>query len=354
MDIQGIKEYLTIAIDAIQNLEIQKQTINKYQNQVHFFDSQINSVNNQIQELQNNPPIPPVKPVIDEWTSADSFGAALTSIGLGFVISLIPGAIIGWIFSFDVTAVFLGIVCIIIYILHRISFSLDQDKKKEDYKRAYEYYKKSIDEHDKLLTQKQVDLYYFSLKKKYLSDTLAHFQNILSNEEEYCSKVRSQGIIHRKYLDNPMHLALIYDYLDTGICDSLEGPNGAYYKLELDSRLDNISYQLNDIMKLIKYTGSILININKSIDKMDKSVNDIDDHLNSMDSSFKKISQTADSLDKKVQKMKDSMNRIEESTSLSDYQHERIAREIEYLNRINYLKDHGEDLSSSSYRPPHM
>lgn len=96
------------------------------------------------------------------------------------------------------------------------------------------------------------------------------------------------GVIYPKYLTLPA-VTTIYEYLESGRCDSLAGADGSYnlYESELRSnviiaRMDTIIESLEDIktnqMMLYNVLHRIEDNtsmMNKSIDEMVNTVNDI-------------------------------------------------------------------------------
>lgn len=94
--------------------------------------------------------------------------------------------------------------------------------------------------------------------------------------------VYEKNIIHPKYRDF-VAISQIYEYIDTGRCTELEGPNGAYnlYESELRQntiidRLDVIINQLEQLNRTMRYvanavnqTNTLLNNISYSLDRIE-------------------------------------------------------------------------------------
>ena len=69
----------------------------------------------------------------------------------------------------------------------------------------------------------------------------------LANSNELLEQYYSVDVIFPKYRNLPA-LTSIYEYLASGRCDELTGPNGAYNLYELELRQNTVISQLNTII----------------------------------------------------------------------------------------------------------
>lgn len=77
----------------------------------------------------------------------------------------------------------------------------------------------------------------------------------------------SQGIIHPKYR-NWVAVATIYEYLDTGICNELSGPNGAYKFYEEDLRAQRIAGTVDELRRKALSAYSTQSELKRKIDNI--------------------------------------------------------------------------------------
>lgn len=134
--------------------------------------------------------------------------------------------------------------------------------------------------------------------------------NVLTQEnqtKELLQYIYSQDIIHPKYR-NFLAIAQIYEYLDTGRCTELSGPNGAYnlYEQELRQniiidRLDQIINQLDRLNRTMGYVACVVTQTNQLLGDISNS-----------------------------------LGRIEANTALTAYNTQCIASNTSIANRYNY------------------
>ena len=87
----------------------------------------------------------------------------------------------------------------------------------------------------------------------------------------FLSALYARGVVHPNYA-NFLAVCTIYDYLDTGRCTELTGPNGAYnlYESELRantiiSKLESIEGKLDDIRDAQYSAYATLTNVESSL-----------------------------------------------------------------------------------------
>ncbi|MBQ7563791.1 MAG: hypothetical protein IJT16_07350 [Lachnospiraceae bacterium] len=151
-------------------------------------------------------------------------------------------------------------------------------------------------------------------KKEYLIKRNSFFEKELQtveanarNTKAILDKTYELGVIHEKYRHNLPYICSIYEYFDTGRCNSLEGHEGAYNLLESDikyniilDRLDIIIEKLEEIKDNQRELYSSMSEINNNIKKMSNSVSTL-----------------SNKLDKGFERVEDAVERVEYNTELS-------------------------------------
>ena len=125
-------------------------------------------------------------------------------------------------------------------------------------------------------------------------------------------------------------LCSIYEYICTGRCTSLAGHAGAYNILEMEIRLDKIitkldqiAFKLNDIRNNQYILYSAIQETNQQISQIMKSTDYVMDRLQNFKGEKEEL----------VAKI----SSIEKNSMLAAYQAERVQKELQYMNRMDYL-----------------
>lgn len=117
-------------------------------------------------------------------------------------------------------------------------------------------------------------------------------QASLKNLYETQAQLYSLNIIYPKYLTLPA-CSTIYEYLKSGRCDTLAGPNGAYNLYESESRQDIIIAKLDDVLvnlEEIKYNQQMIYS---ALVEMQNSVANMTSKMTSMVSSLSSIQESS-------------------------------------------------------------
>ncbi len=94
---------------------------------------------------------------------------------------------------------------------------------------------------------------------------ISEFEQKLTEKETVLETMYGYDIIHRSYR-NFYGISKIYHLLDTGICDSLTGVNGAYSQMRTDQIIDNQKISI-ELQKSLLATNQMMYNaINKTND----------------------------------------------------------------------------------------
>ena len=125
--------------------------------------------------------------------------------------------------------------------------------------------------------------------------------------DDLLEQMYTLDIIHPKYR-NFMAIAQIYEYLDTGRCDTLEGPNGAYNLHEQELRQNIIIDHLEQVID--------------KLDTLNQTMNRVCEVINESNRLLTNISNT--------------LSRIEVNTSLIAYNTQCIAYNTEMANKYNF------------------
>lgn len=88
-------------------------------------------------------------------------------------------------------------------------------------------------------------------KNQLMAAARVKIEATLENTNAMLAKMYSYDYIHPKYRSF-VAISSIYEYLDTKLCDSLEGAEGAYSKYEFFTRLDKISDKLDVIISSLE------------------------------------------------------------------------------------------------------
>jgi len=143
-------------------------------------------------------------------------------------------------------------------------------QKEEEAKEIKTKKKDRIEEYLDMAPQKSISLL-LSLEEKGIRKEL---KKVISARDE----LYSCGIIYGKYR-NYVALTTLYEYLDSGRCNTLEGPEGAYNLFESESRANEIIVQLNTIVDSLESIRANQFMLYTEMKEVNKNLKDIDDSL---------------------------------------------------------------------------
>lgn len=192
----------------------------------------------------------------------------------------------------------------------------DSDLKK--YQKEYNEYKLNLvkEEQRKREGPLKIAALQYDLKKIEEQHTKTH---------KLLKQIYDQGIIYPKYRNFAM-VSLMYEYIYSGRCSSLEGTDGAYNILETELRLDRISVQLDQIishLEKIKQNQFMLYSAiqesNSRLSQIMKATELINDNLLSFQG-------TVDELNAYIAE-------IWKNSEINAYCEERSQKELSYMHR---------------------
>ncbi len=337
MDILGLKEYLGMVIDIENNLQAQKNSLTQLQNNLNNCTTELNNLKKKplavprLKEPQKHPYISPVESIFT------SIILAAIIYGISFLVFCAIN---------DIIAVPVSVVVAVVVCIYLIFIGFPK-KDKKLYAKLENEYQVHINEINISNQNLQSQIHNYEFRVDYIKNQISILTNTISNSEKNLSSLYSHDFIHPKYKKFE-YVVLIYECLDTGRCDKLEGPEGAYNRVELDYRLDNISNQLGTIINRLNDINHVLADMKHDLSLLTRSTQSINTNL-------EKLIQSSDNGNELLQKQNNILKELESKSDLMIYQQERTRREIEYANRINYLMGrNGDGGIFSDNRPPHM
>ncbi len=140
-------------------------------------------------------------------------------------------------------------------------------------------YEKIVDERNAELAKAHGELDYCTMTEQEIAPLEARAREELKAHYE-------KNLIHPKY-QNFLAVAQIYDYLDTGRCDRLEGPEGAYNIFEFELRMNTIisdlrviQQKLDEVIEIQYSICSALRGISATLGAMSSQLDSIQGSIN--------------------------------------------------------------------------
>ncbi|MGN1124049.1 MAG: hypothetical protein ACI4RR_06860 [Eubacterium sp.] len=249
MDKNDLLKYLSIVKDIESRLYMLKTTETALINRINFL-----GIPNKY-----NKPNPPSKTTVGDY--ADGVGGILVIIGIvvapiAAIISFIHAVNVGNHFFATLFRTFLsivipvGIIGLMIYIFSCLNGKFN-DKNN---------YSNEMAKYNTLVEQDEIRVKQEKSEKSFLYHELTDVQNTIKQVEKDLDKAYSVGIIYESYR-NFCAVTSFYEYLASGICDTLEGPNGAvklYRNEMLQGRIIDSLQSILDSLESIKINQETL------------------------------------------------------------------------------------------------
>lgn len=115
-------------------------------------------------------------------------------------------------------------------------------------------------------------------KKELISAEIEKAESLLKNMYQTRYEMYATDIVYRKYRDI-VALATFYEYLLSGRCSTLEGPNGAYNLYESEIRANLIISKLSEVEKSLKKIEQSQYMIYSQLTEMNKTLSRINGTL---------------------------------------------------------------------------
>lgn len=140
-------------------------------------------------------------------------------------VGIIPGIIFGYIAAVNGNSFLTPLIVTVIiaafigFIIGAVTMGMEDKKESEDYENAQMIYKQNV-ENDKLRVERELK------EKNFLMGESKKIENQLSIVRHDLSEAYSIGVIFETYR-NFCAVSSFYEYLASGVCDTLDGPDGA-------------------------------------------------------------------------------------------------------------------------------
>lgn len=142
-------------------------------------------------------------------------------------------------------------------------------------------------------------------------------------------KLYSYNIIHPKYR-GLIPVCSLYGYFDTGVCDKLEGHEGAYNKYDTESRLDYIICQLDDVIHHLE-------DIKDNQRQLYLAIKESNKKLDQLNASSRNMMKQLSCIQAQGAEMNARIAQLQTTSDLALYESACSRQELTYLNRMNQL-----------------
>lgn len=314
MDITDLKEYLEIVVNMEKNIYLQNSLISYMKNRFDILGQK---------HIFQKPRTP------NEISEDGSHGLFILCVILGIPLILIGvklfhgqagDPLLGVIMMpFGVIVLLFGVINRLLY-LEKCS-KLNKEAEKRYAVESEEYKKKICIDNERV--QKEL------IEKAVLSSELDALQKQNENTRKNLDKIYSMGVIFPKYR-NLVMVCSIYEYVCSGRCTVLQGHEGAYNILEMEIRLDRIITQLDLIIKQLDVIRNNQYMLYSAIQETNQQVAQLLQ-------STKYVMDSLQSFQGQAEELTNRIASIEKNSMLSVYQAESVQKELQYMNRMDYL-----------------
>ncbi|MBR4491851.1 MAG: hypothetical protein IKO98_04255 [Bacteroidales bacterium] len=240
-----LMDYMKAAIDLETEVETQKSIIQAYNE-----NSQKRKPILRLKDEPSRPMMPDTIVYHGDWSrnSADTptylLVLSIFLLMFGLPCIFIPGTQV-W----GVILVISGICCLIPFIKKRKLVKQINNSNFENYHSAMDNYNKAI-ETARTYNANARESYNqnINLWNQNTNDNLMVLSQNLNKTQSLLNALYAKDFIYPKYHNLPA-LSSIYEYLITGRCDELTGPQGAYNLYEDEVRKDTVISQLNVVIE---------------------------------------------------------------------------------------------------------
>lgn len=215
-------------------------------------------------------------------------------------------------------------------------------------------YAEAMKEYDRKNSRRNAALDAEAARQSTLDHIIAGYTAHREELFEKLSKVYSSGIIHDRFR-NIVAVNQIREYLEMGVCDSLEGPNGALALYYQDLRAERICGSIDDLKKAmvnaIEHLNSSMSGLihevrttNSNIRALESSLGEGLSHINSRMEGLQsalpiyadQVTTAISSVNSNVESMNRSVHQIEKATSASAHNEYIALREVTMDNYLRF------------------
>lgn len=221
-------------------------------------------------------------------------------------------------------------LCITGYFSYHM-LTADSHKSKEYHKKLLSY-ENECKEVQKKNEAAGIDYFERMNKIAVWKGELAKIMQSYNASRNALEKMYAKDIVYSKYR-NLIAVCSLYEYIVSGRCFLLEGPDGAYNVLENEIRLDNIIIKLENIVNLVN-------SIKQNQYTLYCAIQDTNKHSAELIQSTERMS---NQITGQLSGINNKLSNVEERSSITAFCAERTQKEVEYMNRMNDLDRYYED-----------
>ena len=273
------------------------------------------------------------RPILEEVTS--SFG--ISTIGIGLLFGAIAWFIAGFFLYGNIDgydpgiAFFVFVICgAVIY--SGIIISGDSAAAKEN----EEKYSKALALYNQDKAKDEARVQNEKLQKIFIENELGIIAETYRNTKSKLDKIYAKNILYPKYR-NFVAVCTMYEYISSGRCSELEGRDGAYNLYEMESRMDKIVTSLDQAVRILSSIENTQYMLYKAIQTTNSQTKMMIDSTNQLTTQISKMGNN-------IENVANRLRAIEENSVIHKYQAERMTKELEYMNRMNLIFGHYDNL----------
>ena len=299
------KEKTIEYLNCIKNLEIslrsQKLALNQMQTKANSYHQELNKYHGFKEK-------PLIEAKLEKYTNPGFIGNFIACC-----IFLIPISALVALFSpLTIKPCLLwgaGISCVL-SVYFSIQELVTHKDEKDTAKRNEETIKETEERNKKIKEENEKNLLTYENARSSVSNQLTLYNSeanrllsTIRETESLLKKYYAIGVIYPKYR-SLVYICSIHEYLDSGRCDALEGPHGAYNLLEEDikfarvlDKLDVIAQNLEEIKENQRELYYAICETNSNIEKLNGSLSIVSGQLTNGIARLDNINQTLDCIE---------------------------------------------------------
>lgn len=241
--------------------------------------------------MDSQQPIEPKKPNILKPSEPINPGKSNSSTNIGIIIFFVIAVFIGILLCCSKSGlvqllgaffIAFGGIMLISSIVYYFKSANEYEQTMQNYEKEVKNYKAKLSEYEEHLLK--ANTAYHIEFENYLRELNVHKSKVfeimhqheiaLSCLKESIEKIYDENIIFPKYR-NFVAIAAINEYLLSGRCDKLEGPDGAYNLYEMELRQNIIISQLSNIVENLEQIKNNQFSLYQEIQKTNYIVGEI-------------------------------------------------------------------------------
>lgn len=327
-----LEEYLEIIVDMEKSVYMQKIIIEK-------MEQEIENLGIRRKIIKPEPSVDAeIGILIKLGLVFASFATIVLGIGsgiLGIVLLKPDNAILIWKIIYIVVGVLFlgGAVKLLEISFEAISYLYRCKKAKLEYEEAKAKYKEYIRADKKRVKEELIH-------REYIITELQKFEELHKSTVWTLEKFYEKNIISPNYR-NFVAVSSLYEYIRDRRYYSLEGPDGAYNRFEEEIRLDRIIAELDTVVRCLSSIRNSQTMLYSAIQESNRRSDMIIDSINNMSNGLKNLNEN---MNEHNRIQDEQIKKIQQNTYFAAYCAEQSQKELQYMNRMNYLLGKNDDV----------